>query len=658
MLYRSLRGGTGWVFGFGVALAALCFALAGVAASECAALTPAQAAGASGGAAGGAAPMGGQTINAARYAERVAIITIDREIDAHTQASVERRMRKAVESGAQAIVFDLNTPGGELGAVLSLCNSIKACPIKNTIAWVHPTAYSGGSIVALACREIIVSDNATMGDSLVIAVSFGMLNLLPEAERQKLTAPLLAEVVSSARLRGYDEQLVQGLVSLGVELWQIESVDAPGTYLYVTASEYETLFGAEPARGPARLTGAAPLPEDMRKNVEREAKAQADEAAAAARGDGGGGMRRERKPRNPDAGAIPRDEDASPLVPASTTMAAGAKGAADRAVRGKSLRPVLTSADRGKWRLVERVSDGRGVFTMKPEQLFRYGLAQPANLGGAGAGASGAAALNPANGTINSDEELKAFLGATTLARLDMNWAEHTAAALDHFIIKGVLIVVFLIAMFIEITHPGVVLPGCVAAAALLLLAAPMFFAGLAYWWALAAIVVGIGLLALEVFVLPGFGVFGIIALLALFAGLIGLILPAGSEDLFPGGAGGGSSRLLLAVATLVLSCLTAGVGMFFLGKHFGSLPLLNRLILHTPPNTGDAPLLAALGPAAGEGLSVGDEGEAVTPLRPAGRARIGGEMIDVVARDAWIAPGQGVRVVALEGMRTVVEGI
>ncbi len=598
-------------------LLAACFLLAGNVIAEQSSTAPA------------ATPITG--VAAGRYAEKLAVITIDREIDSHLQASFERRLKQAEDEGATGFVVELNTPGGEVGAVLGICNAIKRSKIKNSIAWVRPTAYSGGALVALACREIVISDAATMGDALVITMSFGMLNRLPEGERQKVTAPLMAEVVNSARLRGYDEKLVQGIVSLGVELWMVESTDTPGKFLFIDRAEYKLLFDAEPPAASATLTGASPVPEDIRKRNEIDLPTSAAPDP-------------NRDPDRPGrfkvpSGELPRDPDASPFVPAGDGMDPAARASTDRQMQGRSNRPTLSTADRGKWKVVEYATDGRGILTMKSDQLFRYGFAQRA--------------ATP-NGTINTDDELRAFTGAKILVRQDMNWAELTAAFLDNFIVKGILIVVFLLAMFIELTHPGVILPGVVAAVALFLLVAPSFFAGFANWWALIAVVGGVLCLAMEIFILPGFGVFGIVGLIGLFGGLIGLLIPAGGAMFDDGG---GSSQLLSAVATLAIGTVSAVVGMYFVAKYFGNLPLLNRLVLQ---DTNGAEVESGAGVTSGADfaplVAIGDVGTSMTPLRPSGRARFGEDLVDVVSEAGFVAPGEQVRVISMDAMRIVVE--
>ncbi len=565
-------------------------------------------------------------VPAGRAASNVAIVPIRGPIDRYTALSVQRRFADAAKAGADAIVIELDTPGGEMNAVLDICTTVKTAPLKNVVAWVHHTAYSGGAIIALACREVVISDVATLGDAAPIAVIAGLGGKpkLGETERAKALAPLLAELVDSARTRGYDEKLVQGLVSLGVELWLVERADQPGQRLFIDRAEYRLLFGTEPTGSSPRLVG--PRPEPV--SASPTASAAPPPAATA--------------PEAATSPAAPRA--ATDFVPALPGLGATTSKRVSDALTVPATRPVLTEADRGKWTLVEHVSDGSGIFTFKRDDLWRYRLAVAAP---ASASASGA---------INTDDELRAFFGATSMGRLEQSGWEHAAAFMAHPIVRGLLIVILLVGLFIEITHPGMVLPGSVALLAALALFAPPILMGLAAWWTAAALVAGVCLLVLEVVVLPGFGVFGVLGLVLLFGGLVGSFLPTASQGLFPNSPAA-RSDLLYGLTTVGVSTAVSIVAMYFVGKHLGSLPIVGKLILtqRPPDDEAGASLLGAMGPADSP-ARVGDAGIALTPLRPSGRMRIGERHLDVVAEGGYIAAGAQVRVCSVDDFRVVVE--
>jgi membrane-bound serine protease (ClpP class) len=221
--------------------------------------------------------------------------------------------------------------------------------------------------------------------------------------------------------------------------------------------------------------------------------------------------------------------------------------------------------------------------------------------------------------------------------------------------VRGVLVVLFLLGLFIEMTHPGLVLPGGIAAAALIGLLAPPMLINLASWWEIAAIVSGVLLIALEIFVIPGFGIFGVIGLLLLFGGLVGTFVPEGA---FFSDSPRQRSDMLYGVTTLVLSMASAGVLIYFAAKHFGSLPLLGRLVLKEgitiDEDRGD-PMLAAMATPSG-GLKLGMTGRAVTTLRPAGQVEINGAIVDVVSDMGYISSGETVRITSVTPFRVGVE--
>ncbi|MBX3357059.1 MAG: ATP-dependent Clp protease proteolytic subunit [Phycisphaeraceae bacterium] len=551
-------------------------------------------------------------VPAARFAKRVVVIPITREIDGIMARSVERRIREAEESGADGMVFDLNTPGGDIKAMLAICSAIKRSKIQNSVAWVNPAAYSAGAIIAMSCREIVISDSAAMGDAAPIQSILFFLNELRETERQKMLGPILIEVIDSARRRGYDERLVQGFVSRGVDLWLVENIKT-GKRLFVGHDEYKLIMGQDPPTSSPRVpaaSGAVPYRDQLaqeNEGVDQEAPGPLP------------GLQDERayKPAIP---GLPRQ-----VVKEVTDMQ-----------QAESQRPVLSETDRGEWRLVEFVSDGNGLLTLRNSELLRYGLASQ---------------------EVKGEEDLRAFFGSPELVRLDESWSEQLVVPLNNIVVKGILLVIFLVALFIEMTHPGAILPGAIAACALAGIVAPALFADMATWWTVAAVLVGILLIGLEMFVIPGFGVAGVVGLLMLFAGLLGTF--TASEGLFPDTARG-QSQLLHGATTLIVSLVTAGIIMFFLGKHLPSLPIIRHLVLSerfsSQPDDGAISdgLLAAMGPEGG--IAIGTEGTAVTPLRPAGRVQIGDQILDVVADIGFIPSGAKVRITSTGPFRTTVE--
>jgi membrane-bound serine protease (ClpP class) len=587
------------------------------------------------------APGGQPTVVPAyRQANRVVVITMQGPIDAITAMSMRRRIGAAERSGADAIVIDINSPGGEVGAVLEITNAIKASAIDNTVAWINPDAYSGGAIVALACREIVVNSPASMGDAFPVTLTpvpgqnrMGLRGLTPD-ERTKILPVLLADVTDSARRNGWDEYMVQAIVIDGIELWWVED-QANGQRLAVNEEEYKMLFGRQPVRGRpllAGVTGGVRAPPGAGSG---EGSPDADASEAEAPADEGGPAGPRRTPRAVDSGQAFR--------PASEALEDVAREFAsaertDLRLERASQRPVLTPADSGRFTDLGYLTDGTAPIVMRDDQLRSFGFAST---------------------IIRNDDELKAYFGAVEMVRTDENWSEKLVRFMTSGIVRGILIVVMLLALFLEMMSPGLTVPGVIAAAALVLLLAPPALIGAAGWWEFVAIGIGVVLLGIEIFVLPGFGLFGILGVVSLFAGLLGTFIPAGGSLSNPA-----TQQDMLRGATIILlSVITAGIGMYLIARHFNRVPFLDRLVLGARPEDEeeqgariDTEMLRAAARQPGPSLAPGVRGVASTALRPSGTAEIDGRLVDVVADLGVIDPGTPIRVVRVDGFRVVVD--
>lgn len=229
-------------------------------------------------------------------------------------------------------------------------------------------------------------------------------------------------------------------------------------------------------------------------------------------------------------------------------------------------------------------------------------------------------------------------LAGAEVRRENENWAEHLVRWLTHPIVSSLLITLGLLGLIVEIRTPGFGVPGLVG---ILCLAA--FFWGhwlveLVGWEQLALLVIGLVLIALEVFALPGFGIAGIAGIVALVAAL--------STSLF--GAGASLRMIALSLSRVLISTALAAVAFLVLLRFLPRLPGGRKLVLASAL-TGD-------GRAAATTVPAGTAGSALTPLRPAGIALIAGRRVDVVSEGEFIEPGQAIEVVRDEGLRVVVQ--
>ncbi|MDD5557148.1 MAG: NfeD family protein [bacterium] len=252
-------------------------------------------------------------------------------------------------------------------------------------------------------------------------------------------------------------------------------------------------------------------------------------------------------------------------------------------------------------------------------------------------------------GTVSSVEEilrLRGLEGAAVVA-IEPRWSEKAALFLTHSVVSGLLLMAGMMGLYIEFKTPGFGLPGLAGLAALGLFFWGHRVAGLAGFEELAILLLGLLLLGLEIFVIPGFGVAGIAGIAAIFAAILSSMLRR-----FPG------APVVPELGRLAQPLLSLGIGIA--GSFFGAAIALRYL-----PRAGAARgIILTEEERAAEGFRsaprdlagyVGREGVALTDLRPAGKARFGEELLDVVTEGDYLDRGSRITVLAVEGGRVVV---
>lgn len=223
-------------------------------------------------------------------------------------------------------------------------------------------------------------------------------------------------------------------------------------------------------------------------------------------------------------------------------------------------------------------------------------------------------------------------------------WAESLVRILTHPIVSSVLIAVGVLGIIVEIQTPGFGVPGAFGLVSLALFLWGHWLVRLAGWEEVLLIGIGLTLLAVEVFVMPGFGIFGALGLAALLVGL-GLSLV---------GTGATWAVVLSALGQVIVALLLAVVLALAFLRVLPRLPFGRRLILETelPAQAGYASAPEA------DRRWLGKRGIAASTLRPAGIAHFDHERVDVVTEGEFIEAGDPIEVLRVEGNRIVVRRI
>ncbi len=251
--------------------------------------------------------------------------------------------------------------------------------------------------------------------------------------------------------------------------------------------------------------------------------------------------------------------------------------------------------------------------------------------------------------SVDSIDDMLAQMGVTgfTLRRIEETWSENLVSFMGK--ISPILMLIGLGALYLEIKSPGFGVPGIVGILCLALVFFNQYLVGLADYTELLMLITGIILLGFEMFVIPGFGIAGIAGIVCITAALL-----LGFQDFVIPDPKLPWQKELLVDNLLKVMCSMVGAFLASLAVLRYVFPRISRTI-HGPylaATLADARLDL---PAAESAVKAGRTGTAVTLLRPSGKARIDGEVYDVVSQGDFIPKGSRIRVLKISGTRIIV---
>lgn len=255
----------------------------------------------------------------------------------------------------------------------------------------------------------------------------------------------------------------------------------------------------------------------------------------------------------------------------------------------------------------------------------------------------------------NRDQLAERFELAVDFQVIEPNWVDTTVYVLNLPFITGLLLLVGFVALYFELSAPGLSIGGLTSGLCFALFFWSRFLGGTAGWLEVILFIAGLVFLGVELFVLPGFGVAGVSGVALLLSALVlasqTFVIPETTQDL----------RDMSGSTLIVVGSIAAFfVGALVITKVTGKIPILSNFALEPPSFEDD--------PEKGEGkvvvvpeedlVQVGDWGEVEAALRPSGKAKFGDNYFDVVSEGMFVEAGKQVRVVKREGRRIVVREI
>lgn len=208
--------------------------------------------------------------------------------------------------------------------------------------------------------------------------------------------------------------------------------------------------------------------------------------------------------------------------------------------------------------------------------------------------------------------------------------------------VAGILIIIIIGGIYFEFQSPGVGFPLAAAIIAALLYFAPLYIEGLAANWEILIFIAGVVLLAVEIFVIPGFGVAGILGITLMVMGLTLAMI----DNLYFEFSPGATVKLAEAFFIVVIAFFLSITGSIYLTrKLFSGKTFLGDLALVTTQQKNEGFTSADIS----YHDFVGKTGKAHTILRPAGKVMIEGILYDATALTGFIEKDEPVEVVKYE---------
>lgn len=235
-----------------------------------------------------------------------------------------------------------------------------------------------------------------------------------------------------------------------------------------------------------------------------------------------------------------------------------------------------------------------------------------------------------------------------------MDWKTQFFVFLAHPVVSSILMLGMMMGFYMEMNTPGFGLAGTVALVCLFLIVLSSLSLQIASWLEVILLFTGIAIVLIELFVLPTFGLLGFIGIVMAIVGLFGMMLPeigsvefdfdtktinAAGEAFF--------SHLAWLSATFVLGIILIMIMARYLTPRFA---VWSRLVLSGGEQEG---YIALEDPK--KLPSPGSRGEAMTPLRPAGKIIVENMIYDALTEGGYIERGSSIIVTKLDGSTIIV---
>ncbi|NQU84163.1 MAG: nodulation protein NfeD [Mariniphaga sp.] len=238
------------------------------------------------------------------------------------------------------------------------------------------------------------------------------------------------------------------------------------------------------------------------------------------------------------------------------------------------------------------------------------------------------------------------------IVEYQLTWLERIIGFLVNPVVSGLLIMAIIGGIYFELQSPGIGFPLGLAILAAVLYFAPLYLEGLAANWEILVFIVGLILIAVEIFIIPGFGIAGGLGILFVFSGLVLSLLGNVNFNF----EGVDSSRIGIALVTVMMATFAGFILALYLSNKLFTAQsgIFRNLSLKTVENVDDGFVSIETSML----LLKGKTGVAKTVLRPSGKVLIENETYDAMAENGYIEKDDPIIVTKIEATQVYVEKI
>jgi len=482
-------------------------------------------------------------ISAKNTGQIAAVISVKGLIDDGLFKSIKRRSEQAIDMGASHLIYEIETYGGLLksGDDISKYLILDVGKKCHTVAYVTTEAISAGAMISVACKDIIMLENTTIGDCAPISLG----GTLEGVEREKSESFTRASFMRAAEANDYPSALLKSMVTTQIEVFSVLNKKTGQKEFFETKD----------------------IPTDT-KNYDIENKK-----------------------------LVVKDDE---------------------------------------------------LLTLTASQALEYGIAR--------------ATVKDLQGVFAFLEKRDNVKFASKPIELEPLWSEQMVRWINSPAVMGVLASLALLGVYVELNSPGLGLPGLLAVVCLVIIIGSKYLIGMANWVEVAIFCLGIILLMIELFVLPGFGIAGFAGIICVLVGIFGMLIKNPPDTLpWPKPEFGGWDMFLEGMLGILLGFVGFAVLAVLITRYLPRLQFLSGLILKPAIAAEDVHHKASVtAPPKSTSIEVkiGQIGTVVTPLRPTGDAKFEDAIVDVIAQAQFLEKGDSVEIVEIHGNRIVVKKV